>query len=82
MDTVDVGVVTWNTSDLTVEALRRLVDSDQGCGLRLLVHDNASTDGTPDAVRAQVPEAEVEVSAQNLGFAAGVNRLLARSTSK
>ncbi|MDQ1697304.1 MAG: hypothetical protein QOJ03_2657 [Frankiaceae bacterium] len=76
---VDVGVVTWNTADLTVSALRRLLDTDQGCELRVLVHDNASSDGTPDAVRTQVPEADVEVCPDNLGFAAGVNRLLARS---
>ena len=76
---VDVGVVTWNTRDLTVRALRRLLDSDQGCELRLLVHDNASTDDTVSALRAEVPEAAVEVSTDNLGFAAGVNRLLARS---
>lgn len=78
-DTVDVGVVTWNTRDLTVDALRRLLDTDQGVNLRVLVHDNASSDGTPDAVREDVPEADVEVSPDNLGFAAGVNRLLARS---
>ncbi|HEU5034208.1 MAG TPA: glycosyltransferase family 2 protein [Mycobacteriales bacterium] len=75
---VDVGVVTWNTRDLTVTALRRLLDTDQGADLRVLVHDNASTDGTPAALRADVPEVDVEVSADNLGFAAGVNRLLSR----
>jgi N-acetylglucosaminyl-diphospho-decaprenol L-rhamnosyltransferase len=78
---VDVGVVTWQTRDLTVEVLRRLLDTDQGCDLTLLVHDNASTDGTPEALRAEVPEAEVEVASDNLGFAAGVNRLLARSSA-
>jgi len=78
---VDVGVVTWNTRDLTVEALQRLLSVDQGVDLRLLVHDNASTDGTAEAVEAAVPSADVEVSASNLGFAAGVNRLLARSTA-
>ena len=76
---VDVGVVTWNTRDLTVSALRRLLDTDQGADLRLLVHDNASSDGTADAVREQVPEADVVSWPENLGFAAAVNRLLARS---
>lgn len=76
---VDVGVVTWNTAELTTEALRRLAESDQGVPLRLLVHDNASVDGTPDMVRRAVPDAEVEVSDANLGFAAGMNRLIARS---
>src|SRR5437763_12989581 len=76
---VDVGVVTWNTRDLTVRALRSLLDSDQGCDVRLLVHDNASSDDTASALRAEVPESDVEVAADNLGFAAGVNRLIARS---
>jgi GT2 family glycosyltransferase len=78
-DRVDVGVVTWNTRDLTVAALRRLLDTDQGCRIRLLVHDNASADGTPEAIREQVPEADVVACPDNLGFAAGVNRLIARS---
>jgi N-acetylglucosaminyl-diphospho-decaprenol L-rhamnosyltransferase len=76
---VDVGVVTWNTRDLTVAALRRLLDSDQGCDIRLLVRDNGSTDGTADAIAAQVPEAELDAGRENLGFAAGVNLLLGRS---
>ena len=75
---VDVGVVTWNTASLTADALRHLLDSGQGCRLRVLVHDNASSDGTPDAIAAAVPEAEVEVSGANLGFARGMNRLMRR----
>ena len=31
---VDVGVVTWNTAELTATALRRLLDGDQGCELK------------------------------------------------
>jgi GT2 family glycosyltransferase len=76
---VDVGVVTYNTAELTVSALRRLLDSDQGCDLRVLVHDNASSDGTPEALAAGVPEAEVVAGDENLGFARAVNRILARS---
>lgn len=77
--TVDVGVVTWNTAELTARALRHLLDSDQGCDVRVLVHDNASADGTPAVLARRVPEAQVEVSSENLGFARAVNRLLARS---
>ena len=57
---VDVGVVTWNTAELTVRALRRLLDTDQGVDLRVLVRDNGSTDGTPDRLADEVPEAEVD----------------------
>jgi N-acetylglucosaminyl-diphospho-decaprenol L-rhamnosyltransferase len=76
---VDVGVVTWNTAELTCTALRRLLDTDQGVELRVLVHDNASSDGTVQALRERVPEAEVEAGDANLGFARGMNALLARS---
>jgi GT2 family glycosyltransferase len=76
---VDVGVVTWNTRDLTVESLRRLLDHDQGVDVRLLVRDNGSTDGTPDAIARAVPEAILDADSDNLGFGRGVNRLLAQS---
>ena len=76
---VAVGVVTWNTAALTVGALRSLLDSDQGCDLRLLVRDNASSDGTAEAIAREVPEAELEAGHENLGFARGMNRLIARS---
>ena len=75
---VDVLVVTWNTAGVTPQALRDLLDSDQGCDLRLLVRDNASEDGTPQALAKLVPEAEIDVG-QNLGFAGGVNTLIPRS---
>jgi GT2 family glycosyltransferase len=78
---VDVGVVTWNTADVTATSLRRLLDSDQGCELRLLVRDNGSSDGTAQMLADRVPEAEVDAGKENLGFAAGVNTLLARSTA-
>ena len=79
---VDVAVVTWNTGELTAGALRRLLDSDQGCAVRLLVRDNGSSDATVDLLARNVPEAEVDVGTTNLGFAAGVNTILRRSTAR
>lgn len=76
---VDIGVVTWNTASLTVDALRRLLSTDQGCEFHILVHDNSSTDGTADAIEREVPEAQVVRGDRNIGFAAAVNLLLERS---
>ena len=78
---VDVGVVTWNTAELTVRALRHLLDTDQGVALRLLVRDNGSTDGTAERIRREVPEAEIDAGTENLGFAAGVNTIIERSSA-
>jgi N-acetylglucosaminyl-diphospho-decaprenol L-rhamnosyltransferase len=74
---VDVGVVTWNTRDVTVEALRRLLETDHGVDVRVLVRDHASHDGTADAVEAL--GVQVDRHDGNPGFAAGVNALVRRS---
>jgi GT2 family glycosyltransferase len=77
---VDVGIVTFNSLDVTRDALQRLV-ALEGHRIRLLVHDNASTDGTVDAIAAAVPTADIVRGDRNIGFAAAMNRLFARSTS-
>lgn len=76
---VDVGVVTWNSAALTAEAVGRLLGTDQGADLRLLVWDNASTDGTAQAVRSVAPDATIIESDENIGFARAVNRLILHS---
>jgi hypothetical protein len=65
-------IVTWNSVDsiaATLDAVRR----ELGSGDRVVVVDNASTDGTVDAVRASLPEATVVETGANLGFAGGCN---------
>ncbi|MFL6238332.1 MAG: glycosyltransferase family 2 protein [Actinomycetes bacterium] len=78
---VDVGMVTWNTRDLSLAALAKLTQSDQNVDIRVLLRDNGSTDGTAEAVRAEFPDVVVDSDGDNLGFGAGMNRLLARSTA-
>ncbi|MGZ6803943.1 MAG: glycosyltransferase family 2 protein, partial [Nocardioidaceae bacterium] len=75
---VDVGIVCWNTRDLTLDALERLHAAGRDVDLRVLVRDNGSVDGTAAAVRDRFPGTDVQVG-DNVGFAAGVNALLARS---
>jgi N-acetylglucosaminyl-diphospho-decaprenol L-rhamnosyltransferase len=76
---IDLAVVTvtWNTHQLVLDMLRSLREDLQRSSLsaRIVVVDNASTDGTPDAIRAAFPDPAVQVIAsdQNLGFAAGNN---------
>lgn len=76
---VDVCIVTWNTRDLTVEMLGRLFEVAGAVDLRVLVRDNASSDGTVAAISSQFPAVEVEAGDENLGFGAGMNRLLRRA---
>jgi N-acetylglucosaminyl-diphospho-decaprenol L-rhamnosyltransferase len=73
-----VIIVSWNTRDLTLDALRTLCrDLDaNGPDAVVWVVDNASTDGTPHAVRQQFPQVTLIASSTNLGFAGGNNLAL------
>lgn len=57
-------------------SLRRQVDVPD---LRVIVVDNASTDGTVEAVRAAYPDVQVVANALNTGFGAASNQGLALS---
>lgn len=73
-----VLIVSWNTRDLTLDALRALyADLDaHGPQADVWVVDNASTDGSADAIRAQFPQAHLIACDQNHGFAGGNNHAL------
>jgi GT2 family glycosyltransferase len=71
---VTVVVVTWQGRHLLgpcLDSLRR-----QTVPARVLIVDNASTDGTVDHLAAEHPDVEVLVSPRNEGFAGGVARAL------
>jgi N-acetylglucosaminyl-diphospho-decaprenol L-rhamnosyltransferase len=61
----------------TLQALREQLSP----GDEVVIVDNASTDGTPDAVRAAAPEATVIESGDNLGFAGGCHAGVRASTA-
>lgn len=75
---VDVVIVSFNTKDL-LRACLRSVASARGEveGLRAVVVDNASHDGSPDMVRAEFPDAQLVALEENVGFGEGNNRGLA-----
>lgn len=80
MPDLAVVIVNWNTRELVLDALRSLfADLDaNGPAATVYVVDNASTDGSADAIRAQFPQVELIASERNLGFAGGNNHALRR----
>ena len=71
---MDLGIVilNWNTRDLLRECLRTVFASE-GATVRVVVVDNASTDGSAAMVRAEFPQAELIENAENIGYPAGNN---------
>lgn len=76
---VTVAVVTHNSAD-DVGGFFASLHETNGPGIRsrVVVADNASTDGTVDLVRTHAPDAEVIRLGQNVGYAGGVNAVLER----
>jgi N-acetylglucosaminyl-diphospho-decaprenol L-rhamnosyltransferase len=75
-----VVVVTYNSADTVADTLVELVKQLRS-GDELVVVDNSSADGTPDAVRAAAPGAHLLEQQRNIGFAAGCNRAAAATSA-
>lgn len=70
-------IITWNSRHVIGKCLETLRATRGGCPGVVVVVDNASTDGTAEAVARACPQAQVVRHQRNLGFAAAANRGLA-----
>jgi N-acetylglucosaminyl-diphospho-decaprenol L-rhamnosyltransferase len=71
---VSVVLLNYNTRDLMLASLARLAPDALARGWQLIVVDNASTDGSADAIEAAFPSVTLVRLAENRGYAAGNNR--------
>jgi GT2 family glycosyltransferase len=70
--TVYVIILSWNGRSDTLECLRSFKNVAYK-NYRIVVVDNASVDGTVQAVRGEFPEIDIIVNSSNLRFAGGNN---------
>ena len=73
---VSVIVVTWNTREMTLACLQSVVDHLGSLDAELIVVDNASQDGTADAIRRRFPTVRLIENDANRGFAAANNQAM------
>lgn len=74
-----VIIVSYNTRALTLAALHTLYATTKATALHTVVLDNASTDGSADAIAAVFPQVELIRSTENLGFARANNVVAAEA---
>lgn len=65
-------VLNWNGGEVVAYCLRSLQAQDYPA-LRVLVVDNASTDGSAERIARDFPDVRLHVNAENLGFGGGNN---------
>ncbi len=76
-----VIVVSYNTRELTLQAVAAARKATAGLDARVIVADNGSADGTAAALRAAAPEVTVLENPDNPGYGAAVNRAAAAQRS-
>lgn len=80
--TLSIIVVTWNGKKYAIECLESLKSISATLDHEIIVVDNASTDGTPEAIRELFPNVKLIETGANLGFAKGNNIGMAASRGK
>jgi GT2 family glycosyltransferase len=74
-----VLVVSYNTREMTLRCLETLHAETRATRFRVVVWDNASQDGSADAIAARFPQAALIRAPRNVGFARANNAAAARA---
>jgi GT2 family glycosyltransferase len=80
--TLSIVILATNQRDLALACLESIERSAPAVDTEIFLVDNASTDGTAEAVAERFPDAEVIVRAENAGFSAGNNDALRRARGR
>ena len=75
-------IVTYNTREMTLDCLRSLLADTQDLEHEIFIVDNASTDGTLDAIRKDFPPVRIIANTENKGFGAANNQAMRIATGK
>ncbi|MFA7383643.1 MAG: glycosyltransferase family 2 protein [Desulfurivibrionaceae bacterium] len=73
---LSIVIVSWNTRELLLDCLASVYATVTGLRFEVFLVDNASSDGSVAAVRAEYPQVTVIQNEKNLGFAAANNKAL------
>ncbi len=80
--TLSIAIVSWQTRDFLLDCLRSIFSNPPQNSFEVIVVDNASTDGTADAVCSQFPDCILIANSSNAGYAAGNNQAIAKASGE
>jgi len=79
---LSIVIVTWNVREELEQCLRSIDKNRPQALYEVLVVDNASADGTAEAIRERFPNVKLIVNSRNLGFAAANNQGIEHSSGQ
>ena len=79
---VSVCIANYNGMNVIDACIASVLAQNCGFSVEIIVHDDASTDGSAQYVRDHYPQATLLESTENVGFCVANNRMAAASTGK
>lgn len=79
---ISVIIVSYNTSEITVQAVGSVLEHTGDAGVEVIVVDNNSSDDSVAAIRAAHPQVEVVATGINGGYAWGNNTGMMRARGR
>jgi N-acetylglucosaminyl-diphospho-decaprenol L-rhamnosyltransferase len=70
---VSILIVSYNTREMTLATIASVFEQARTANFEVIVVDNASSDGSAEAIGERFPEVKLVASAENLGFGGGNN---------
>lgn len=82
MPMVSVCIANYNGMAVIDDCLRSVCEQDGSISLEILVHDDASSDGSAAYIRDRYPDVKLIESTDNVGFCIANNRMVAKAKGK
>jgi GT2 family glycosyltransferase len=79
---ISVCIANYNGMGVIDECLQSVIKQEGPISVEILVHDDASSDGSVDHIRSQYPQARLIISDGNVGFCVANNRMAAAAKGK
>ena len=76
---VSVCIANYNGVGVLEDCLESVLSQDAGVPIEIIVHDDASSDGSVDWIRSRYPGVELLASEHNVGFCIANNRMVAHA---
>ena len=82
MKDVSIILVSYNTKDLTINAIKSIYEQTKNIDFEIFLVDNDSRDDTCKEVESQFPEVNIIINKENLGFGVANNIAIEKSDAK
>jgi GT2 family glycosyltransferase len=79
---ISVCIANYNGMKLIDDCLRSVLEQEGHTAVEILIHDDASSDGSAAHIHDRYPDARLIVSESNVGFCVANNRMAAKARGK